>query len=481
MNKFELTMRHTVAIVSYIAASMGYSKEEIKYIAGNMKFGSDDIGEFQEILAEPLDDIHSVKYNGEVKDLVGSFNLAERIQMVIDLILKKSNLEDGDDLPMKSYLSATVSAYKNSPFKFSNFIRNPKEEPGLTAHEEHLADEAIRKATEETLRELKGKEVEIPNFKPVPDVANSEEINEVNQAIESLIRLRNKLILNINEQNLNGQNKESQEPKEQPNINWDNVQKAQEQPKPFEPVEFTEEQRQRQREILGKQFDFKSRYDQVANEKVKKLSEYSIRHSTQHLFDEALRNRTEEEAMISRSIEIYPSTNLCKDSLNTGNFKNPSDFKGLFSFVRVDGDRLYRINDSSVQPWDRSKPLGTIRMISENFGLFTATKFIVKVNEDAVEEYVDEKLDNCFTILDAVNSKYGLSITPDEIRADLPFETPGQYLFRCSFYRLADEVKASLKESRNKFIKGLVRDSAIVVLNDKELYDWIKGENPTNS
>ena len=68
MNKFELTMRHTVAIVSYIAASMGYSKEEIKYIAGNMKFGSDDIGEFQEILAEPLDDIHSVKYNGEVKD-----------------------------------------------------------------------------------------------------------------------------------------------------------------------------------------------------------------------------------------------------------------------------------------------------------------------------------------------------------------------------------------------------------------------------
>lgn len=481
MNKFELTMRHTVAIVSYIAASMGYSKEEIKYIAGNMKFGSDDIGEFQEILAEPLDDIHSVKYNGEVKDLVGSFNLAERIQMVIDLILKKSNLEDGDDLPMKSYLSATVSAYKNSPFKFSNFIRNPKEEPGLTAHEEHLADEAIRKATEETLRELKGKEVEIPNFKPSPDVANSEEINEVNQAIESLIRLRNKLILNINEQNLNGQNKESQEPKEQPNINWDNVQKAQEQPKPFEPVEFTEEQRQRQREILGDLFGSTSRYDQVANEKVKKLSEYSIRHSTKHLFDEALRNRTEEEAMISRSIEIYPSTNLCKDSLNTRNFKYPSDFKGLFSFVRVDGDRLYRINDSSVQPWNRSKPLGTIRMISENFGLFTATKFIVKVNEDAVEEYVDEKLDNCFTILDAVNSKYGLSITPDEIRADLPFETPSQYLFRCSFYRLADEVKASLKESRNKFIKGLVRDSAIVVLNDKELYDWIKGENPTNS
>ena len=95
---------------------------------------------------------------------------------------------------MKSYLSATVSAYKNSPFKFSNFIRNPKEEPGLTAHEEHLADEALRKAKDATLRGLMSKEVEIPNFKPSLDVSSSEEINEVNQAIESLIRLRNKLL-----------------------------------------------------------------------------------------------------------------------------------------------------------------------------------------------------------------------------------------------------------------------------------------------
>lgn len=326
-----------------------------------------------------------------------------------------------------------------------------------------------------------------PGFNPSTGEYATSEIEELNQAIETLVRLRDKLILDNNEQNLNERNKESQEPKEQPNINWDNVQKAQEQPKPFEPVEFTEEQRQRQREILGKQFDFKSRYDQVANEKVKKLSEYSIRHSTQHLFDEALRNRTEEKAMISRSIEIYPSTNLCKDSLNTGNFKNPSDFKGLFSFVRVDGDRLYRINDSTVQPWNRSKPLGTIRMISENFGLFTATKFIVKVNEDAVEEYVDEYFDNPYVILDAVNSKYGFSITPEDIAVDQVLgtpnlrKTPSQYLFRHSYYRVADEVKASLKESRNKLIKGLVRDSAIVVLNGKELYGWIKGENPTNS
>ena len=190
--------------------------------------------------------------------------------------------------------------------------------------------------------------------------------------------------------------------------------------------------------------------------------------------------------MISRSIEIYPSTNLCKDSLTTGNFKNPSDFKGLFSFVRVDGDRLYRINDSSVQPWNRNKPLGTIRMISENFGLFTSTKITIKVNEDNVEEYVDEYIDNPYVILDAVNSKYGFSIKPNDINVDQVLgtpnlETPYQYLFRHSYYRVADELKVSLKESRNKFIKGLVRDSAIVVLNDKELCDWIKGENPTNS
>ena len=510
MEKFVLSTRRSLAIVSYIAASMGYSKEEIKFITAGMLKQNGEVNEFHKILTEPLDKIVRVEHKGEVKDLVEPFNLVERIQMVIELIINKSTVTESINL------KPTASVYQYSPFKFSNFIKKPEDKPKLVK-EEYLSDEALikkfgekrleaiikervneerlempkigealRKAKDATLRGLMGKEVEIPNFKPVPDVANSEEINEVNQAIESLIRLRNKLILNINEQNLNGQNKESQEPKEQPNINWDNVQKAQEQPKPFEPVEFTEEQRQRQREILGKQFDFKSRYDQVANEKVKKLSEYSIRHSTQHLFDEALRNRTEEEAMISRSIEIYPSTNLCKDSLNTGNFKNPSDFKGLFSFVRVDGDRLYRINDSSVQPWNRNKPLGTIRMISENFGLFTATKLIIKVNEDAVEEYVDEYFDNPYVILDAVNSKYGYSITPEDISVDQVFgtpslETPNRYLFRHSYYRVADEVKASLKESRNKFIKGLVRDSAIVVLNDKELYDWIKGKNPTNS
>lgn len=520
MEKFVLSTRRSLAIVSYIAASMGYSKEEIKFITAGMLKQNGEVNEFHKILTEPLDKIVRVEHKGEVKDLVEPFNLVERIQMVIELIINKSTVTESVNL------KPTASVYQYSPFKFSNFIKKPEDKPKLVHEEEYLCDEALikkfgekrleaiikervneellkrenlkkerlempkidealRKAKDATLRGLMGKEVEIPNFKPAPDVASSEEINEVNQAIESLIRLRNKLITSLNEQT-EEQLKESQEPKEQPNINWDNVQKAQESPAAFEPVKFTEEQRQHQREILGNQFDFKSRYDKIANEKVGKLSEYSIRHSTQHLFDEVLRNRTEADAMISRSIEVYPSTNLCKDSLITGNFKYPSDFKELFSFVRVDGDRLYRINDSSVQPWNRSKPLGTIRMISENFGLFTSTKITIKVNEDAVEEYVDEYFDNPYVILDAVNSKYGYSITPEDISVDQVFgtpslETPSQYLFRHSYYRVADEVKASLKESRNKLIKGLVRDSAIVVLNDKELYDWIKGENPTNS
>lgn len=36
MNKFELSTRRSLAIVSYIAASMGYSKEEIKFITAGM-------------------------------------------------------------------------------------------------------------------------------------------------------------------------------------------------------------------------------------------------------------------------------------------------------------------------------------------------------------------------------------------------------------------------------------------------------------
>lgn len=504
MNKFELSTRRSLAIVSYIAASMGYSKEEIKFITAGMLKKNGEVNEFHKILTEPLDKIVRVEHKGEVKDLVEPFNLVERIQMVIELILNKSTVTE----PVN--LKPTASVYQYSPFKFSNFTKKPVDESKL-AHEEYLCDEslikkfgekrleaiikervekelqkreqldeerlemlkideALRKAKDATLRGLKGKEVEIPNFKPATDVASSEEIDEVNQAIESLERLRDKLILNTN-----GQNKESQEP--------------QEQSEPFEPVKFTEEQRQRQREILGNPFASTSRYDQIGNDKVKKLNEYVIRSKSGNkyvpysflsplddkpLFDQMLHNRTEAEAMISRNIEVYPSTNLCKDSLNVNNFKE------MFSFVRVDGDRLYRINDSSVQPWIRSKPLGTIRLISEDFGLFTAVKFIVKVNEDAIKEYVDKYFDNPLVILEAVNNKYGFSITPDEISVDSQFETPSQYLFRCSYYRVADELKESLKKDHTKLIKRLVRDSAIVVINDMELYDWIKGKNPSN-
>jgi len=498
MNKFELSTRRSLAIVSYIAASMGYSKEEIKFITAGMLKQKDEVNEFHKILTEPLDKIVRVEHKGEVKDLVEPFNLVERIQMVIDLILKKSTVTE----PVN--LKPTASVYQYSPFKFSNFTKKPVDESKL-AHEEYLCDEALikkfgekrleaiikervekelqkreqldeerlemlkidealRKAKDATLRGLKGKEVELPNFKPAPDVASSEEIDEVNQAIESLIRLRNKIITSLNEQN-----------EEQPKFNWDNIQKAQEQPEPYEPVKFTEEQRQRQREILGNPFASTSRYDQIANEKVRKSSEYSMRLSSEHLPSKTLRNRTEEEAMISRSIEVYPSTNLCKDSLDVNNLKE------LFSFVRVDGDRLYRINDSTMQPWNRNKPLGSVRLVKEDFGLFNAIKFIVKVNEDAIKEYVDKYFDNPLVVLEAFNNKYGLSITAEDIAVDSSFETPSQYLFRCSYYRVADELKESLKKDRIKLIKRLVRDSAIVAMADKELTNWLKGKNPTNS
>lgn len=498
MNKFELSTRRSLAIVSYIAASMGYSKEEIKFITAGMLKKNGEVNEFHKILTEPLDKIVRVEHKGEVKDLVEPFNLVERIQMVIELILNKSTVTE----PVN--LKPTASIYQYSPFKFSNFTKKPVDESKL-AHEEYLCDEALikkfgekrleaiikervekelqkreqldeerlemlkidealRKAKDATLRGLKGKEVEIPNPKSAIGARNSEEIEEVNQAIESLIRLRNKIITSLNEQN-----------EEQPKFNWDNIQKAQEQPEPYEPVKFTEEQRQRQREILGNPFASTSRYDQIANEKVRKSSEYSIRDSSEHLFDKTLRNRTEEEAMISRSIEVYPSTNLCKDSLDVNNLKE------LFSFVRVDGDRLYRINDSSVQPWNRNKPLGSVRLVKGDFDLFNAIKFIVKVNEDAIKEYVDKYFDNPLVILEAFNDKYGLSITPEDIGVDSSFETPSQYLFRCSYYRVADELKESLKKDRIKLIKGLVRNSAIAVMVDKELQDWLKGKNPTNS
>lgn len=514
MNKFELSTRRSLAIVSYIAASMGYSKEEIKFITAGMLKKNGEVNEFHKILTEPLDKIVRVEHKGEVKDLVEPFNLVERIQMVIELILNKSTVTE----PVN--LKPTASIYQYSPFKFSNFTKKPVDESKL-AHEEYLCDEAlikkfgekrleaiikerveeelqkrenlekerfemlkehdkqhpllesideaIRKATEETVRELKDKEVEIPNFKPTPDATNSE-TDELDEIIARLKSTRDRLKLG--------------ETKQDSKVDWSAIKET---PEPYEPVKFTEEQRQRQREILGNPLGSTSRYDQIGNDKVKKLNEYVIRSKTGNeyvpysflsplddkpLFDQMLHNRTETEAMISRSIEIYPSMDLCKDTLFKVN--KPEE---MFSFVRVDGDRLYRINDSTVQPWNRSKPLGTIRLISEDFGLFAAVKLTVEVNESVIEEIVDRNYVDVISILKDINKKHGTSITPDDINADLPAENLGQYLLRNTFGRLVDEVR----KDRAHLIKTLVRDSAIVVINDMELTNWLKGKNPTNS
>lgn len=503
MNKFELSTRRSLAIVSYIAASMGYSKEEIKFITAGMLKKNGEVNEFHKILTEPLDKIVRVEHKGEVKDLVEPFNLVERIQMVIELILNKSTVTE----PVN--LKPTASIYQYSPFKFSNFTKKPVDESKL-AHEEYLCDEALikkfgekrleaiikerveeelqkreqldeerlemlkidealRKAKDATLRGLKGKEVEIPNFKPAPDVANSE-TDELDEIIARLKSTRDRLKLD--------------ETKQDSKVDWSAIKET---PEQFEPVKFTEEQRQRQRDILNNPNGATSRYDQIGNDKVKKLNEYVIRSKSGNkyvpysflsplddkpLFDQMLHNRTEAEAMISRSIEIYPSMDLCKDTLFKVN--KPEE---MFSFVRVDGDRLYRINDSTVQPWNRSKPLGTIRLVKEDFGLFTSVKLTVEVNESNIEEIVNRNYVDIISILKDINKKHGTSITPDDINADLPAENLGQYLLRNTFGRLVDEVR----KDRAHLIKTLVRDSAIVVINDNELTNWLKGKNPTNS
>ena len=460
--KFYLGPRHSLGIVAYIAASMGYSKEEIKQIVGGNFAKLEGVLEFHKILSEPLDNTQQAEYKGEVKDLMGPFNLVEQIQKIINLILEKSDCDDPN-----LHMSAMV--YKNSPFKFDNLVNKPNEEPVMTAHEEYIRDETLRKATEETVRELKGKEVEIPNFKPAPDVANSE-TDELDEIIARLKSTRDRLKLG--------------ETKQDSKIDWSAIKET---PEQFEPVKFTEEQCQRLRDILNNPNGATSRYDQIGNDKVKKLSEYVIRSNSGNkyvpysflsplddkpLFDQMLHNRTETEAMISRSIEIYPSMDLCKDTLFKVN--KPEE---MFSFVRVDGDRLYRINDSTVQPWNRSKPLGTIRLISEDFGLFAAVKLTVEVNESVIEEIVDRNYVDVISILKDINKKHGTFIKPDDINADLPAENLGQYLLRNTFGRLVDEVR----KDRAHLIKTLVRDSAIVVINDMELTNWLKGKNPTNS
>lgn len=139
MEKFVLSTRRSLAIVSYIAASMGYSKEEIKYITAGMLKQNGEVNEFHKILTEPLDKIVRVEHKGEVKDLVEPFNLVERIQMVIELIINKSTVTESVNL------KPTASVYQYSPFKFSNFIKKPEDKPKLVHEEEYLCDEALIK------------------------------------------------------------------------------------------------------------------------------------------------------------------------------------------------------------------------------------------------------------------------------------------------------------------------------------------------
>ena len=488
MKKFELSTRHTVAIVSYIAASMGYSKEEIKCIAGNMKFGSDDIGEFYEILAEPLNGIVSVKRKDEVKDLIQPFNLAERIQMVIDLILKKSNSTETIDM------KPTATIYGFSPYKFSNFIRKPEEKPGLTAHEEHLADEAIRKATEETIRELKDKEVEIPNFKPAPDVASSEEIDEVNQAIESLVRLRNKLISNLNEPT-----------KEQTDTTWDNVQKAEEEPKPFEPVKFTEEQRQRQREILGNTDGTTSRYNDAANQYVekarkaeeerKKEREMEIQNQskdsedTKETIEVRFYNSTEEANLVKESIkiertsrsstwcdgmhiaagsfnghvvEIFPKEILHKLSEDLSK-RTPNE---LFSFICGDADNLYIDNDQLTFPKLSFSANG---LFPKSIAVVTTTRgdngkglISVKVDVDRLIKLIDISKEDIADTLKAVSNKHQIDLSKGSIVVN-------GTLLNSTYIR----VMRKLQDERVKEVLKLIEKAVKNIFNNRKLTNWL--------
>lgn len=539
MKKFELTMRHTVAIVSYIAASMGYSKEEIKYIAGNMKFGSDDIGEFQEILAEPLNGIVSVKRKGEVKDLIQPFNLAERIQMVIELILNKSTVTE----PVN--LKPTASIYQYSPFKFSNFTKKPVDESKL-AHEEYLCDEvlikkfgekrleaiikerveeelqkreslekerfemlkehdkqhpllesideAIREATEETVRELKGKEVEIPNFKPAPDVASSEEIDEVNQAIEGLIRVRDKLITNLNEQN-----------EEQPKFNWDNIQKAQEQPEPYEPVKFTEEQRQRQREILGNTDGTTSRYNDAANqyvEKVRKAEEERKKEremeiqnqskdseDTEETIEVRFYNSTEEANLVKESIkiertsrsstwcdgmhitagsfnghvvEIFPKEILHKLSEDLSN-RTPNE---LFSFICGDADNLYIDNDQLTFPKLSFSANGlspkSIAVVTTTRGDNGKGLISVKVDVDRLIKLIDISKEDITDTLKAVSNKHQIDLSKGSIVVN-------GTLLNSTYIR----VMRKLQDERVKEVLKLIEKAVKNIFNNRKLTNWL--------
>ena len=546
MKKFELSTRHTVAIVSYIAASMGYSKEEIRHIAGNMKFGSDDIGEFYEILAEPLNGIVSVKRKDEVKDLIQPFNLAERIKMVIELILSKSTVTE----PVN--LKSTASVYQYSPFKFSNFTKKPVDESKL-ANEEYLCDEAlikkfgekrleaiIKERVEEELQKREHLEKErldekhrkemfeetmaringdarfssqanvynrpfysrpfphqqprldfTPGFNPSTGEYATSEIEELNQAIETLVRLRDKLILDNNEKNLNERNKESQEP--------------QEQSAPFEPVKFTEEQRQRQREILGNTDGTTSRYNDAANQYVekarkaeeerKKEREMEIQNQskdsedTKETIEVRFYNSTEEANLVKESIkiertsrsstwcdgmhiaagsfnghvvEIFPKEILHKLSEDLSK-RTPNE---LFSFICGDADNLYIDNDQLTFPKLSFSANGlspkSIAVVTTTRGDNGKGLISVKVDVDRLIKLIDISKEDITDTLKAVSNKHQIDLSKGSIVVN-------GTLLNSTYIR----VMRKLQDERVKEVLKLIEKAVKNIFNNRKLTNWL--------
>lgn len=522
MEKFVLSARRSLAIVSYIAASMGYSKEEIKFITAGMLKQNGEVNEFHKILTEPLDKIVRVERKGEVKDLVEPFNLVERIQMVIELIINKSTVTE----PVN--LKPTASVYQYSPFKFSNFIKKPEDKPKLAHEEEYLCDEALIKkfgekrleaiikerveeelqkrenlekerlemlkidealckATEETLRELKGEEVEIANFKPTLDVASSEEIEEVNQAIESLIRLRNKLIISLNEQT-------EEQPKE-----------PQEQSAPFEPVKFTEEQRQRQREILGDPDGTTSRYNDAANQYVekarkaeeerKKEREMEIQNQskdsedTEETIEVRFYNSTEEANLVKESIkiertsrsstwcdgmhiaagsfnghvvEIFPKEILHKLSEDLSK-RTPNE---LFSFICGDVDNLYIDNDQLTFPKLSFSANGlspkSIAVVTTTRGDNGKGLISVKVDVDRLIKLIDISKEDITDTLKAVSNKHQIDLSKGSIVVN-------GTLLNSTYIR----VMRKLQDERVKEVLKLIEKAVKNIFNNRKLTNWL--------
>lgn len=547
MEKFVLSTRRSLAIVSYIAASMGYSKEEIKFITAGMLKQNGEVNEFHKILTEPLDKIVRVEHKGEVKDLVEPFNLVERIQMVIELIINKSTVTESINL------KPTASVYQYSPFKFSNFIKKPEDKPKLVHEEEYLCDEAlikkfgekrleaiIKERVEEELQKRENLEKErldekhrkemfeetmaringdarfssqanvynrpfysrpFPHQQPRPDFTPgfnpstgeyaTSEIEELNQAIETLVRLRDKLILDNNEKNLNERNKESQEPKEQP--------------EPFEPVKFTEEQRQRQREILGDPDGATSRYNAAADrymeksrkeaEERKKEREMEIQNQskdsedTEETIEVRFYNSTEEANLVKESIkiertsrsstwcdgmhiaagsfnghvvEIFPKEILHKLSEDLSK-RTPNE---LFSFICGDADNLYIDNDQLAFPKLSFSANGlspkSIAVVTTTRGDNGKGLISVKVDVDRLIKLIDISKEDITDTLKAVSNKHQIDLSKGSIVVN-------GTLLNSTYIR----VMRKLQDERVKEVLKLIEKAVKNIFNNRKLTNWL--------